>query len=145
MPSWLVKKLESDGVLNASEDGAWATRAAKTTFCPHCRHPIYRGLLEMPTPWLVDVDPVPLSPEGEVLALLKGIITYTLSWVGSRHEINRRYQWQIRNHPAATLKGVDIVAQHVCGQPAKWPTMSSQVPAKPTVASDSELPQEAPY
>lgn len=145
MPSWLIRKLEDDGVLNASAGGAWATRKAHTVFCPSCHHPVMRGLLDNPTPWLVDADPTPLSPLGEVSALLAGVVTYTLSWNGDRYELDRRYQWQIRNHPAATLKGVDLLAEHRCRQPAKWPTMPTQLPAKPTISSDSELPQEAPF
>lgn len=65
------------------------------------------------------VDPAPLSAQGEMLAQLLGLRTYTLRWMIGYLEINARNQWSIRYSPAPAdgpnrVHGYDVIAEHRC-------------------------------
>ena len=83
----MLRRLEAAGHIDAQTG---ATRRTRAMYCPNCHHGIMRGLTSPPTSWPADVDPIPLSPLGEVLALMAGIRTYELRWVGDHYDLERR-------------------------------------------------------
>jgi hypothetical protein len=143
MPNWLSRRLETLGHLDHSKPGPPATRKARAIFCPRCHQSVMRGLLAMPTPWSVDVDPTPLTAEGEALAMLAGISTYKLQWIRDRYEIDKRDVSKIGFKPVTYNQGFDVLAEHHCGIPADWPTQPSQVPDPRD--EHQLLPDEPPF
>lgn len=66
------------------------------------------------------VDPAPLSAQGEMIAQLLGLRTYSLRWLPERLELNLRSQWAITHSPAprpdcpGPRLAYDVVAEHRC-------------------------------
>jgi hypothetical protein len=82
------------------------------------------------------VDPLPLAPIGEALALLSGRTTYALHVGVGVCELQVRSRWQITNAPAGTR--YDVLAAHVCG--------GVRLPSASSVTRLSEpLPLHPPY
>jgi hypothetical protein len=100
IPTWLQR----------SRSGA--TRATGIRLCPKCRAPILTGLDAEICAFTVRVDPTPITPLGEAIALLQGRATYNLADGPNRKELDLRDQWRItmpRKYP--------VLPEHRCGQP----------------------------
>lgn len=109
MPDWLVRHLQNIGAMGNDRVG----RRAHATRCRYCPCSILVGLDGDRCAWVARVDPLPLSPIGEVLAILGGRRTYALHAGIGRLELVARDRWQIEGAPAGTR--YDVVAAHVCG------------------------------
>lgn len=90
-------------------------RAAQSSGCRLCGRPVMVGLDDDSCALTAVVDPYPLSPAGEVVALMQGRKTYTLAWAGGRYEIDRRDEWRIEGNPPGSRPTVDVVVNHECG------------------------------
>lgn len=109
------------------------TRKVGATTCPRCHAPTLTALDgASPSPLLV-VDPTPLSPVGEALALLAGRYTVGLWQAGTHYQLVMRDSYAITGAPAGTA-GHDVLAQHVCNAPV--------LPSAPT-AHRPRVPAEA--
>jgi hypothetical protein len=143
MPEWLVRRFTESGHIDADSG---ATRRARMSRCRRCHRPVVLGFDSDPSRphagyMSRQVDPQPLSPTGEALALLSGRITFNLGWHADHWEINGpRDRWQI----AGKRTGIrDVVVEHDCalsitplpGQPSNVPN-----PYRTTA-----LPEEAPF
>lgn len=130
MPAWLQRHLEATG--DAGPDAV--TRRARIKVCKQCGQTILAGLDgDPPMAGNAYVDPTPLAPMGEALALLADRPTYELLWTGLRLELEHRSAQSIEGHPAGTRSGVDVVAEHACGS-AVLPSLPS-AHARPTIAA----------
>lgn len=116
---WLRQHLINTGRWNI--DGI--NRAARARTCTHCPQILLAGLDDPRCAGPATVDPTPLSPLGEALALIDGRTTYTLTRRGNHLELDHRNQWTITAHPAGTQPGVDIVAEHRCSTPEPSPPL----------------------
>lgn len=136
------RKLQDNGAADFTKQGPPATRKAHMIHCPGCGKPVMRGLLSMPTPWVVDADPPALSLESEAMALLDGRATYDLSWRYGWHELDYRGDWAWHNPDPRP--GKDIVAEHRCHTATPWAFAPSTLPPikKPVAAA---LPDKAPF
>jgi hypothetical protein len=92
-------------------------RSARSTSCRKCGAPVMVGLDNDSCAMTAVVDTYPLSAAGEVVALLSGRVTYSLTWAAKRYEIDYRDSWRIDGHPPGETAGVDIVVNHECGTP----------------------------
>jgi hypothetical protein len=65
------------------------------------------------------VDVYPLSPAGELAALISGRSTYSLIWIAGlgRYEIDFRYPENIEHSPPGSKPNQDVVVGHLCGSP----------------------------
>jgi hypothetical protein len=142
LPQHVLAKLEDLGAIQIQAPGRIATRRARMTFCTTCGHTVMRGLLPMPTPWAVDLDPAALTPVGEALALLAGRTTYDLYFRYDHYEIEHRCDWEYAHDEPAYRVHVDTVVEHVCHELANWPRVSSKLP-RPTI--EVPLPEEPPF
>lgn len=126
------------------DDSTGATRAAKAVSCPRCRSPVMRGLCADWGGYSIDADPGPLSPMGEVLALLSGRGTFELRWLGDHYEIDRRDHFRITGNPAGT-NGIDVLVRHDCelNAPIHLPTMATSLNDGPRSAK--LLPDKPPF
>ena len=113
MPDHVVAHLVATGVL--TPDGT--TRRATPRPCPRCRRLVIVGLDDDRCAMTATVDPQPLTPAGELSALLTGRPTYTLTPQRNAYTLNRRDQFAIAAKPAGTLRNADVVAAHECGAP----------------------------
>ncbi len=77
---------------------------------------VLTGLSDEMCAWVARVEPMPLSPAGEYLALMDGRWTYHLD----RGELWMRDRWRISHRPASSTTAV--VCDHRCGEPipAEW-------------------------
>lgn len=130
MPDWLKRRLENAGLMDPATG---ATRRARAARCAACRRPVMRGIDLDYSGLAVDCDPTPLSPEGELSALLAGRRTYTLRWLGERYEIDRRDIEQITGSPAGTPR-LDVLVLHACN--------GAPLPATPTALADAKRPAQ---
>lgn len=75
-----------------------------------------RGLDAEVMAYATSVDPAPLSPAGELAALLAGRRTYTLTWVPgrARYEIDVRFPDHIEFRPPGSSPHADVVVSHEC-------------------------------
>lgn len=105
MPAHVVAYLVDLGRLDA--DGV--TRRARLTRCRRCGAMVFAGLDHDKVALAVRVDPTPLSPVGELSALLTGRVTYELSR-GDGYRIDERRAGHIGKPTKA-----DVVAEHACG------------------------------
>lgn len=87
----------------------------------------------------VVVDPAPLSPIGELQALLGGVHTYTHHVVPG--ELCWRYPLVIRSRPAGTAPRQTVHAAHRCGN--TWPALERLGPGPP--GSAAPIPDAPPY
>lgn len=106
MPAYLVDKLVNEGVMTEDK----VTRTAQHRRCTTCRA---RILAAIAYGMRVDVDPTPLNPEGELLALIAGRTTYR--YAGG--ELAWRAPADIRTQPAGASRTGDVVPEHRCGSP----------------------------
>lgn len=140
LPEWLARRLDAAGLMDASTG---ATRSARVVICPRCQARIWRGMCAEFGGWSVDADPEPLSALGEALALLAGIPTYELRWLGNRYELDGRDAWRITGSPAGVSARLDVLAGHECDGPV--------LPHAPTMLRDqiwythAADPEEAPF
>lgn len=139
MPNWLIAKLMKDGDIGPGG----TTRRARPRRCK-CRALILTGLDHRTTCALERlVDPDPLTPLGEALALVEGRYTVSLNTEGGSYVLNERYDLQIESWPASTQKDEDILRQHRCNTPpVMGPLLAhSNFPAsRPRQTADSTPP-----
>lgn len=132
IPDWLARHLEDTGKLGRDR----ISRAARAHRCKHCGRFILTGLDNNMCAGVADVDPVPLAPLGEALAIIAGRSTYALRKTPGRLELQLRDSWQITGKPAGTTR-FDVVAQHTCD--------AINLPALPSVlARPAEADHEHP-
>lgn len=129
-PDWLVRHLQNIGAMGNDYVG----RRARATRCRYCPCSILVGLDGDRCAWVARVDPLPLSPIGEALAILSGRTTYALHVGIGRLELQVRDRWQITGAPAGTR--YDVLAAHVCG--------GVTLPYAPSVNHLSEPPPITP-
>lgn len=137
MPAHVVEHLIAIGRMD--RDGI--SRRARPHACPNCHALTIVGLDHDRSALTVRADPSPLSPAGELIALLTGRPTYSLHPHGNRYEINPRSQWAITSTPAGTLTSCDVVAAHQC-HALDLETIQSQIPP---LRSISTAATECPY
>lgn len=77
----------------------------------------------------------PLSPIGELEAVLAGVSTYTHHVVSS--ELHHRSPWSIRHRPAGTRPRQTVHPLHRCGD--TWPALP-RAPGPAAPATDSAPP-----
>jgi hypothetical protein len=117
-------------------------RQAKAAECRRCGVAIMRGLDGDALARAVAVDVAPLSPAGELAALVAGRLTYALAWVPGRaaYEINARFPDMIEHQPPGTVPNSDVVVAHLC-HAAPLDVLNTN-----HVRRDSgALPREAPF
>jgi hypothetical protein len=98
--------------------GIWdengVSRKARARFCRRCRSPVIAGYDHDRCAFAAYVDPMPLNPLGEAMALMADRPTYSLRWVGGHYELDYRSSESIAAHPAGTQPHIEVVAAHVC-------------------------------
>lgn len=137
MPAWLREHLHATGKLGRDA----ITRRAKTGFCDTCWSIVIRGLDAPIAALPVTVDPQPLSPLGEVLALAAGRRSYDLTWRGDRYELDHRDHWGIRTRPAGAIN--HVVADHQCGHLLPEIARTEKCPTPPR--GINRIPDEPPF
>lgn len=117
-------------------------RAARAAACRRCGVSVMRGLDADLAAAAVAVDVQPLSPAGELAALLAGRRTYALTWVAgrARYEIDVRFPDMIEFRPPGTVFNSDVVAGHVCHAPVLDILASNHIRT-----GHGGLPKEAPF
>jgi hypothetical protein len=89
--------------------------------CGRCRRRTVRGLDGYLCATDIRLDPAPLSPLGEVYAIVSGRGSWSVTLRGmSRLELAPRYQWDIDGTPAGQLERGDVVTAHLCASPWPW-------------------------
>ena len=117
----------------------------RATWCTTCKAPILTGLDDVVCAFDARTDVVPLSPLGEALARIGGLVTYELR-TGKPPRIVRRTAWMILARPAgATTRrahaAYDVVAAHRCQAVAVGPLAgASALPAPASSAFDQTQP-----
>ncbi|WP_067428314.1 hypothetical protein [Nocardioides jensenii] len=120
MPDWLREQLQRQGVLSITG----INRRAQARSCT-CGAQILAGLDATIAALQVFVDPIPLSPLGEAMALLEGRRAVSLNREGGTWVLNDRYDLQIEGWPAGTKRGEDVLREHRCGSsPLTQPLMA---------------------
>lgn len=116
------------------------TRRVTARTCRTCHAPILAGLTGLRCARDARVDPDPLSPLGEALAVLGGRATFAL-WraAAGRYELENRDQFSIAGTPAGTSTRYDVLAEHVCNA-APLPAAESVFPPPATTATSSRPP-----
>lgn len=113
---WLRQHLERVGLWNSDR----VTRKAASARCRGCGRMLLVGLDGDRCAMPAAVDPGPLSAQGEMIAQLLDLRTYSLRWAIDYLELNLRNQWSIALHPAGSperpgaLPPYDVVAEHSC-------------------------------
>lgn len=103
--------LEARGLWN--HDGI--NRKAHGRLCHRCGSPTMVGLDADRCALAAVCNPQPLTVLGELQALLSGLRTFTLTWLGGRYEIDYRDQWRIKGSPPGSEANTDVLAEHKCG------------------------------
>lgn len=135
MPQWLTAHLQATGRLNT--DGI--SRRIRATQCRDCGATVLRGLDADAAALAVTVDPHPLNPLGEALALLQPRRTYSLQpRHPAGHQIDPRDRVTIETRPAGTDRNTDTLAEHQC-HATPLPTTTSAFDRRP------DLPDEPPF
>lgn len=109
------------------------SRNARRIACPRCHAWTLRGLDSDMCAIDARVDLVPLSPVGEVVALLANLGTWRLTRSANKWRLDPRDPETIKAVPAGTVIGGDVVPRHECGR--SWP---------PTYLVDSNIPPPVP-
>lgn len=108
--------------------------------CPHCQATTVRALDDTWCATIIEIDPVPITAHGEVLAWLAGRRTVTAeAWGGGTPRLTRRGPHQIRSRPAGTFRG-DVYATHTC-----WATPLPAAPTAFTKPPDPNPDTQCPY
>lgn len=108
IPEWLRQHLTTIGAHNT--DGISRTTRPRT--CRTCHTLTLTGLDADRAGLPVRVDPQPLTPLGEAMALTAGRRTYEHN---TANQLNPRSPGHIAHHPAATNTDSDVHASHLCG------------------------------
>lgn len=132
IPTWLADHLAT----TLGVDPRGVGRRARTATCPTCQRPVLRGLDHDRTAGVATVDPSPLNPLGEALALLDGRSTYDLAWRG-RYELDHRNQWVVAKHPPSSSRCV--VTEHRC-HVAPLPTLDVPDPRPANAPRSADAP-----
>lgn len=119
--------LETSG--HVSEHGT--SRAASRRICRDCGQPVVRALDADLLAFEVTVDPTPVNPVGELLALAAGRRTYDGIHVGGRLELEPRRPAHITQHR------YPVFTDHHCGAPLPA--------AAPTAGAAQEDTNEPPF
>jgi hypothetical protein len=107
---WLRQHLQDTGRWNGDHIATTAKLATHT-----CGQPVLTGLDSDLCAWPATVDPLPLTPTGEMLALLGGRTTYDY-WTNAR-QLHRRIDVAIRGRPATDTGSTRVLATHICNTP----------------------------
>lgn len=124
LPEWLVAHLTATGRYNA--DGV--ARSARLTRCPKCARVVLSGLDGDIAGFPVVCDPTEIDTNGELLALVLNLHTYTLTRAMTS---SGKSTWNLDpREPCGIRAGqrTALVAQHRCGI-AIPPTAVSRLPA----------------
>lgn len=110
MDTKIQKILEARGQWNA--DGI--SRKAAARLCPLCRRPMMVGLDADTAAFTAKCSPEPLNATGELLALMAGLRTYSISWLGNAYVIDFRDVDRIKWSPPGSNSRDDVLAEHRC-------------------------------
>lgn len=102
MPAWLQDQLVADGTMT----GDFITRTLRPRHCRACAAPVLAAIDDLGL--TTHIDPAPLTPEGELLALLAGRPTFATFGADLCH----RWAGEITHRPASTRA---VYAAHQCG------------------------------
>ena len=109
LPEWLIESLAARGLHDA--DGV--RRSARLTRCDECHRPVLAGLDDDVAAMPVKCEPHEIDVQGETLALLLGLRTYTLTRrvraKGLGWNLDLRDRWAIAGGQRTAL-----LAQHRC-------------------------------
>lgn len=109
LPEWLVASLSARGLHDA--DGI--RRSARLARCDECHRPVLAGLDDDVAAMPVQCEPHEIDLQGETLALLLGLRTYTLTRRiqarGLGWNLDLRDRWAI-----AKGQRTPLLAQHRC-------------------------------
>lgn len=122
-------------------DHTVVSRKARRDHCRRCGGQILRGLDADLIASDTRIDPVPLTPLGEMVARRAGLGTWTLSPVPPGLAINIRDEAAFSLKPAGTIPRTDIVPGHQCGR--QWfpgCLTTSHLPKPPTISRNDEPP-----
>lgn len=89
------------------------SRKAHAATCTECDGPLIVGLDGDRLAFTARADPWPIDVHGEVAALLLGRRTWSLTWAGTRYELDPRTAIEIS---ATSPDRVEVLAEHRCGQ-----------------------------
>lgn len=112
-------------------------RRVRTARCPSCRRTVLEGLSGDVAAWQAVVDPEPLGPAGEAVALLLGLHTYRLRL----ERLDIRDPWHISDRDPI-LPG-DVVADHDCRLSASLDPL--RIAPRPKASARYTEPAECPY
>lgn len=132
---WLLGHLVAAGHL--TESGL--SRRARIRTCS-CGQAVLAGLDDEILAFEVQVDPVPVSPIGEALALIEGRRTFSLAREGGRYVLDPRTAADILHHPAGTHPRRDVLRAHRCGTgelPEQLACATNFAEARPTASPDA--------
>lgn len=111
LPEAVKRSLVAAGLMDPNTG---ATRRARARYCEGCKQPVYRGIDRPYGGMSIDLDPTPISAEGELLAVWTKRRTYQMRWDAKHgHEFDRRDPEQITGYPVGT-PGIDVMVQHKC-------------------------------
>jgi len=129
MPAHLLRMLQAKGVI--TDRGT--SRISRMRRCAHCRTVILAGLDGNVLALDADVDLVPITRRGELLALVSGRVTYELSRDG---RLYRRPPRRVVFGPPTSSSTVH--AAHRCGEPtpAEWQAITP----RPAAATTEGMP-----
>lgn len=127
--------------------GEWAVpgnagRTARPRNCESCGRYVLRGLDREYGGLNTDCDPEPLTPLGEVMALLAGMRTFESKWFAGQHTISYRDRYAIASHIAGDE--IDVLIAHDCqrSELIALPRMRSVQSVRVVTA---ELPIDPPF
>lgn len=135
---WLQQHLENRGLWDS--DGT--TRVARARRCRTCREYVLAGLDANRCALPVAVDPDPLSPRGEMVALLAGRTTFSLRLLADQLELDRRSAFEIRSGRTERL---DVLGRHACGLPSLGLVPDLGAPSRLGYRSVTQSSAEPPF
>jgi hypothetical protein len=122
------------------DDETGATRNARNSRCQVCKRQTVIGIDRDFGGMAVECDASPLSPNGELSAIILGRRTYDLHPHGGRWLIDRREHWHMRDTPPGSPRN-DVLVKHECDA-LPLDSISTVVQLAHIAA---ELPDEPPY
>lgn len=125
----LRRHLETTGHVTATG----TSRRLTAHTCRTCHSPTLRGLDADTCAFEITLDPTPLDPLGEVLALTAGRRTYDLTHTAGRYEINPR-----THHHITRPRRYPVLTEHRCGQPL--PVAAEPAPAMTATEGATDEP-----